>query len=598
MASPRKLLLTGIMYPPAAGAENLGENCEEFTVDEIDGVVASLAGLPVLVEHDSSRLVGVVKCARRTHANAIEVQAEVAASTPAGQIAIQDILDKKLVGLSLSHSYDLDAKAGSDTARKLKVALCEGSDWRSCASSDSVVVRKRLHELSVCATPARDGCHIHDVVCASAQERHKSTLQERQVPGQQSRESINTTAPPSVQHHLDESFVAVFDCGDERPMATPINATPATPTTSSPPACGGDGIGEDATQLATTTAEQHAAGTAAASDAAMPPPAAVPAELPLVAAPPTAVGVPPATAATAAPTGNDMETTEAMSTMMLQATQQLKQAKEDLHVLRSEQKAAQAKATAAVESKAAELMAEKQRSGTLTKELEQRERTALLGARKTQQATMIDLQKMLAQFNSTSGAVTELPPPAANATEVESLKYETDIATAAIKTLTQNKATAKTMGSRHDQLQRQHTNLGNAVSSFGGALPNHAGLVTASADGADAPASKKQRLGGSLLEWRQLNPHACARQVQAAKIALHDTGRLQGMVSASALGRPWSHARLAEPDRMPCGTVSAFDLHPELAQECLKMNSGCMPSTATTIAIMKSIADAPVDRRY
>lgn len=573
------------MYPPAAGAETLGENCEEFTVDEIDGVVASLAGLPVLVEHDSSRLVGVVKCARRTHANAIEVQAEVAASTAAGHRAIQDILDKKLVGLSLSHSYDLDAKAGSDTERKLKVALCEGSDWRSCASHDSVVVRKRLHELSVCATPARGGCHIHDVVCASAHshsQRHKSILQEQQEPGKQPMESINTTTPPSVQHHLDESFVAVFDCDDERHMATPTDATLATM--------------EVDTQF--VAAEPPPEAPAAASDPAVAPLASGD-QGPSV--PPTEGGAPPVAPTAAAvepPADTEMETTEAMSTMMLQATQQLKQAKEDLHLLRSQQEAAQATAKAAVESKAAELLAEKQRSGTLTKELKQRERAALLGARKTQQATMMDLQKMLAQFNSASGAVTDFPPPAADATEVESLRYETDIATAAIKTLTHNKATAKTMGSRHDQLQRQHTNLGNAVSSFGGALPNHAGLVNASADGDDAPASKKQRMGGSLLEWRQLNPHACARQVQAAKVALHNTGRLQGMVSASTLGRPWSQERLDEPDTTPVGSVSAFDLHPELAKEYLKMNSGCMPSTAATVAIMKSIADTPVDRRY
>lgn len=568
--SSRKLLLTGIMYPPAGGAWSLGEQCEEFTVDEIDDVVGSLSGLPVLVEHDSNRLVGIVRAARRTHANAIEVQAEVTASTAAGVSAIQDILDKKLVGLSLSHSYDLDAKAGSDTARNLQVALCEGGDWRDCLPTDSAIVRKRLHELSVCAHPARDGCHIHDVVCASAQRRVIPSV------GQQPTESINTTPPTSVQHHLDKSFVAVFDCGDEQAMATPTE-TPAPP-------CVAQGDTQTPIPDATTPEAPVPEGGTLDPESA------------------ESIGQPIGSVVAVEEEGagvadGGVASTEAISTMMDQATQQLKQAHQDLKALRDRQASMQAEAAAAVGAKAAELASERLRTNDLAHKLEEQQRIALLRAQTTKAGAMQDLQKTLLMFHE-QGAVVELPPPAPDATEVENLKYETDVATAAIKTLTNSQAKARTMGCEHEQLKRQHTALGNAVSSFGGANKSRAGMVCASAGGGDVPPAKKTRADTSLIEWRSLNPHACAREVQAAKASLQKPSQIRGVVSASVLGRPWSSTSLSGGDVEPASSVSAFDLHPDLAKEYLRLNSGCMPSAEATSAIMKSISHTPVDRRY
>ena len=88
------------MYPPAQrdGARTIGHECEEFHIDEIDALVQNLAGLPVWVEHDEERLVGQVLSARKTHAGAVEVEAVVKASTASGKKAIDDILEKKMVG--------------------------------------------------------------------------------------------------------------------------------------------------------------------------------------------------------------------------------------------------------------------------------------------------------------------------------------------------------------------------------------------------------------------------------------------------------------------------------------------------------------------
>jgi hypothetical protein len=87
--------------------------CEEFSVEELTSQLPNLKGLPVCIEHDSSELIGSVTEAVLTHSGAVYVRAIVSASTAAGKRAISDIRSKKMVGLSLSHRYDLIPRNGS-----------------------------------------------------------------------------------------------------------------------------------------------------------------------------------------------------------------------------------------------------------------------------------------------------------------------------------------------------------------------------------------------------------------------------------------------------------------------------------------------------
>ena len=66
-----ELRLTGIMYPPPEQFDKdhprpLAHQCEEFVSSELDELVQQLVGLPLLVGHCDTELVGSVECAKKT----------------------------------------------------------------------------------------------------------------------------------------------------------------------------------------------------------------------------------------------------------------------------------------------------------------------------------------------------------------------------------------------------------------------------------------------------------------------------------------------------------------------------------------------------
>ena len=251
-----KMIITGTMYPGgqksgSGSVRELGHLCEEFSGSELDKMVEDLQGLDVLIEHNESELVGKVQSARKTQCDSIDVVAVVTASTDAGKRAIQDLKDKKLIGLSLSHDYHLHAPPGSDIARRIHLAAYDGRDWKceevnfdNCKRGKEEIcvgggyIRKTLKEVSLCADPARVGCFIRDCVAASKAARKDSSHQQQQ----QERDPINTQHGNALASWVDESIVGVFACSATMEAAPPASAeqpsndTPVAANEGTPPA--------------------------------------------------------------------------------------------------------------------------------------------------------------------------------------------------------------------------------------------------------------------------------------------------------------------------------------------------------------------------
>jgi hypothetical protein len=194
----KQLRLTGVMYPPPqqfddVNKRSLVHQCEEFVSAELDMLISQLVGLPLLVEHCETELVGKVEVARKTAAGAVEIEAVISASCERGRNAIRDILAKELVGLSLSHEYCLSAPPGSSTAEAIKLDLVDGKAWRAISNTGGHEIRKKCREVSICAEPRRPDCKISATVCASALK--------------QSQRGIN-----AEHNELDTKVVGVFSC--------------------------------------------------------------------------------------------------------------------------------------------------------------------------------------------------------------------------------------------------------------------------------------------------------------------------------------------------------------------------------------------------
>ena len=205
----KELRLTGVMYPPPEEFDRghrrtLKHECEEFVSSELDTLVNEMIGLPLLVEHCDTELVGTVECARKTKTGAVEIEAVIKASSAKGRVAIQDILDKKLVGLSLSHAYKLSLPVQTDQPPGIKLNLVDGQDWAALANPDSGhTVQKWLREVSVTADPARIGCDISSIVCASARKQNLN--------------NINIASLKDTGSTVDTRIVGVFSCSKMEP---------------------------------------------------------------------------------------------------------------------------------------------------------------------------------------------------------------------------------------------------------------------------------------------------------------------------------------------------------------------------------------------
>ena len=150
-----RLVVEGILYPPQPTGSipsTVRHACEEFTRCELDQLIADVVGIPVCIEHDTSRIVGTVSKAHRTASNAIWVTFTVEGDTADAVTATKAVNDGTMCGLSLSHSYVFDGK--HSRAERSDLSL----DSRLRPGD---VAHKTTRELSLCVDPARAGCHIH-----------------------------------------------------------------------------------------------------------------------------------------------------------------------------------------------------------------------------------------------------------------------------------------------------------------------------------------------------------------------------------------------------------------------------------------------------
>ena len=371
--SPSELRLTGILYPPAGDDtdRSIGDKCEEFSLGELDDMVNGLVSLPLWVEHDEDRLVGEVLSARKTFSGAVEVTAVVRASNDNGRKAITDILERKMLGLSLSHSYDLTLENGSPASREIQVALCDGKDWRSVAS-DGHAIRKTLRELSLTCNPAREGCHIHEIVCASKERMGEKNPQQRVVPI-----NMNSAGHPCV----DRSFVGVFSASMEG--ATPASTAP--PTTAAPIATGepvnpaadpaqSSVAGEAVAQAAQLARDSQGRFTSsekqpeAAQPASAKPEATDPAE-PIVTQP----DAPPQSDAAAQPepTSDDIKTTQESAEALRQAAEQLKAVNDEITRMKEAHEKAMKDMDARVKANAEAMKAKDSENAKLQSQLDE-----------------------------------------------------------------------------------------------------------------------------------------------------------------------------------------------------------------------------------
>ena len=619
------------MYPPARDKQtSLGGKCEEFDLQEVNRMADQLPGLPVCIEHDMSKLVGKVECARVTHSGSVEVTARVCASTELGKQAIRDILDKKLIGLSLSHSYDLDVKQGSQTAHQINVAVCNGADWRATGvDGNGHSVQKQLCELSLCADPAREGCYVHDVFCASAAAARARSSSKKTTDEQQA-SRINTPPPGATVEDADirQRYIGVFSCSSTAAPTTAMEATPlAEPSTAAAvaPAAGATEqtnvvhpAADVAAPVASVVAGQarDAAGRYVAASAAQPTESVQPTEAiqasqsaePAQAAQPTEEVQPaepspaepapqaaePASSAIQHASAEEIRAATESAEAMKMAMDQLQAVQAEVAQMREEHaaqlKAEQDKAAA----KEQELQAEKAASAKLQESLDTEAKKALEAARAARNEVFKQLQTTLGNFAQpgTNNTVINQAQPDAGATlnpEQAKLAAETNTMEQAIKQLMSSTEQVATMQQNNEHLKRKQSGIASALTGFNGMSMPTGIKVNASAEDNAAPCAKRQ-CKSDFLEWRSANPNATWRQVNSfyMKSMNHAANGMSahGMVNASK--GPWSAARLQEapaPSMTDFNCCHAGALHPELFNMIQEYNTGKMPSSSATMQL-------------
>lgn len=545
----KTLTLNGIMYPPAktfASDEkrDLRHECEEFTIDELDELVAALPNIPVLVEHNESDLVGEITSARRTHCNAVEVTATVSASSKNGRAAIQDILDRKLVGLSLSHSYKFNAKPGSETAESIRIAVCEGKDW-SDATGTGHNVRKTIREVSLCAQPARYSCNIHNIVCASANAKQQTS-------------SINEENNGQSLDCIDTSVVGFFSCSN--------NTMPE--------------IENPATQTETETQQPQP---------------------PIVEMTSThqAEKIEDPTMANMVEQVEEVEgidvkdvqcTTEAMKEAMIRMThmqnrvQELERTNNDSLVEMNKRQVEQAKC----------LQVEKDRCALLEQQAKNQQTEQLQKARTDKNNTFAELQKCLSSLKTYNGPETI----SSSASEKEQLVVEQGLASAAISAIVESEKKKSTMQSENVTLKRKQSDMQSNLGNFGGVPVMKTARVDASADACNNKrfASGKEQ---DLQTWREHNPNALYHQVNAKFFELQNSANVKtaGIVNASS--QQWTEHNLKDettPNNI-ASCCSARDLQRELFNRISQMNTGRMINGEETGQMMDGI-NAHTGRQY
>jgi hypothetical protein len=544
----KELRLTGIMYPPPVefGIDNrrsLQHKCEEFVSSELDVLVQELTGLPLLVEHCDTELVGIVECARKTKTGAIEIEAVIKASCVKGRAAIQDILDKKLVGLSLSHEYKLSLPAHTASnhhkqSKGIRLDLVHGTDWIALSNIDSGhTVQKRLREVSVCADPARDGCNISAIVCASTRKQNHN--------------NINIASLTDQGNTADTRIVGVFSCSKMQ--------TESVVATDQP----GDTITEEvAAPVGLETETTHVALSEQT-------------EVPLEVQEPQVVQ--PST--TDQPTvevetvETDAQATIAMQQTMEAALARMQQMKSVIDKER-QQRASDTKAQADVKEKEGIRDSEqKAKIASLEALISKTKKEELKSAKQQRDSTFERLTATLSSLECDIANTQHSPTDPKG-----QLLFESDIAEAAIKQLVSTTDKVQNMDSENKKLKRQHANIESNLCNF------ETGRVEASA------ANKRHQpvcTENSFLEWRATNQSALKWQVDAELQRRASSQSAAVVVNASR--QKWNEPidQDTNASKRPL-TSSVYTNYPDMAKRLMQLNTGKLIDSGETIRMMQT----------
>jgi hypothetical protein len=594
----QQLTLTGILYPPPSHEvqtgrceKGLGYQLEEFSPKELDMMVEDLKNLPVWVEHQEDKLVGTVISAKRTHSNAISVTATVNASTKAGKRAIEDIRNRKMVGLSLSHAYDFKPNAGSNIERKIQVALENGQEWRNlCAERGESCIRKELRELSVCATPARSGCHIHEIICASSQHANRPKC----GTAQQNPKGINLK--PAANR-----LVGVFNCStgsDENLRGTPANNMEATPGTEVTP--------QEAAPTGAAVQQEPNAQPSSARDArgrfamnAIPEAnpgengAQMEVDTPATeAAQPTStegqnVEIPATEGVEGVEIGEAKQMTEAISL----ANNAVVQMKEQMDKMQQEQVEKQK----SMESELATMRAEREAEAKEKEQLKQQaeaQKTKRLGELKAHQEEVY--KQLIGTLNTiqADGKTVEFAPSESNVDPIKAAESQTNLMGQAIKTINQLQNQVNSGDQKQNMLKRDLSKVTGALDPFGGA--GRVVKVNASNDDPDAPGTKRRVVdysadqGGNLfVNFKEKNPNALwGDYVKEWKSHNNSSGRIAGTVQANS--QLWTERMLDSQETRTSDVPCMQQMQPALFKALCNKNKGRMPSSEEVTGMIEN----------
>jgi len=564
------LELTGLVYPPVtpgasvpgvtAAGRTMTHACEEFSLEELAEQLPNLKGLPVCIEHDKSELIGSVTDATMTHSGAVQVRAIVSASSSAGRRAISDIRSKKMVGLSLSHNYDLFARNGSP----LKIVVDKGGDWGSMLhrDGDSAVI-KRFLELSVCSDPKRIGCCIHELEGSSrvlgmvdACRKHAvaDINNESQKQDQVRKETVSLWNIVNKSAHMESSAPAVeqADAGASSAAAQqfgePVIATPAVAV----------------------------------------------AEEPVIAAPVADVApaiVPEGDAAAApgedAPAGDESVGADVQLQMQVQDALQKAQAAltdqaSENDRFRAEHADAAQKNKAEMDDMRGKLQAMQQAEDVTKKQIAEHKSREISAAEANSKKMLSQLQETLRGFTKAPVGAAEFKPDASD--PVQMFNSVGKLAGDAIKTMEDltKKTNESNMASVGDK--RRYEQVVDAFAPFGGM-----GTVNASANKSskinDVRAGPQDTCASQLREWMQQNQSATWSEVQQQYGSLNATPMATGTVNASA--GTWSRAHIEEPSDVV--QLSAMQMQPALFSEMCALRTGRKPSASEVTNLCDSV---------
>jgi hypothetical protein len=156
----RQVVFTGTILPPTAQKHGSMEHCcEEFTSSEVDALCTALQGLPLCLEHGDgldgrpNLTVGTVLRAWQADDQSVRVMCSIDQQNELADHVREQVLNRQLPDLSLSHSYEM------------------------FMTDDRVALLKSPIEVSVCSMGAREGTHIIDraiMACSNGKQTKKN----------------------------------------------------------------------------------------------------------------------------------------------------------------------------------------------------------------------------------------------------------------------------------------------------------------------------------------------------------------------------------------------------------------------------------------